>query len=133
MRLGVALCFPVAVAALAVTGCTVDPARQAAPHELAAPAVEDATVLGTWTGLGGDVTATVDAEGAGLIVALDCVGGGSVQVSFSPGTTSRVSCPAGDVTSDRNRIPTPHPEPMTLTVSSSPGVAWGLTVAELEP
>jgi hypothetical protein len=130
MRLGILLAPAAAATVLALTGCT---APAAAPDEVPAPTVSEGELLGSWTGFnGGRVTTPVDAEGAGLIVALDCAGVGTVEVALSPGSTSKFSCRAGQVTSELNRIEIPHPEPMTLTVTGSSGVAWGLTVAAID-
>jgi hypothetical protein len=126
------LTAPLIAATLVLAGCTGGEEPAPHPEEIAAPAVSEGAVLGTWTGHGAGVTSPVDAEGRGLIVALDCVGSGSVEVGFSPGTVSRVMCHVDELTSDQNRIEMPHPEPMTLTVRASPNVSWGLTVAAIE-
>jgi hypothetical protein len=130
MRFGTLVAAPIAVA-LSLAGCTGGPEALPVP-EVTAPAVGEGELLGAWTADGGNVTASVDARGAGLIVALDCTGNGTVEVRFSPGTASAFACIAGQVTSEQNRIEMPHPEPMDLTITASPAVAWGLTVTAID-
>ena len=122
-----------ALTASALSGCTSGSEPVAAPPEVGAPAVSEGEALGWWTGTGGGaVTASVDAQGAGLLVALDCVGGGTVRVEFSPGSSSTVACPADELASELNRIEIAHPEPMKLTVTPSDGASWGLTVSRID-
>lgn len=95
-----------------------------------APPETTGTTLGTWTSesANGDFQGDLDAHGEGLLIALDCVGHGTVTVDLSDGMTSQFECMSTSVESLQNGINIAQGT-FTVTVFTQGDVTWGLTIA----
>lgn len=92
------------------------------------PPVTPGTPLGSWTSGSFFTGGTADARGEGLIVALDCVGEGSVTVILGRDDPRWFQCAPGRVENFEYYDDTPHAE-FAVTVNVEGNVVWGLTIA----
>jgi hypothetical protein len=66
-----------------------------------------------------------------LWINLNCVGDGTVKVTFGPpSNTMNIPCKSDVLTPTRNQIDIPLPESLPLRVDAPPNVEWSLRIQQ---